>query len=153
MKPNLLYIRALAEDATFLTSTAIASKKFWGYTDDEMDLWKSDLEVSSAYILQHEVIKVFAEDVFVGFYAIKIIEGIPEIDHLWLLPEKIRQYYGREIFEHLLHELKAAGYQKAMLIAEPHAKGFYKKMGGTVIGKTGSKISGRFLDIYEFQLH
>ena len=118
-----------------------------------MDLWKTDLEVSQEYILKNEVVKVYERNRFIGFYGIKFTnKDEAEIDHLWLLPEKIRQGLGRLIFNHIFVCLKSKKYKKATLVAEPNAKGFYEKMGGIVIGQHQSKVSGRFLDIYEFQI-
>ena len=118
-----------------------------------MNLWKSDLEVSEDYISKNEVVKVYEQDKFIGFYGIKFInEKDAEIDHLWLIPEKIKKGLGRLIFNHIFKCLKLKNYIKATLIAEPNSKGFYEKMGGKVIGQHQSKVSGRFLDIYEFKI-
>lgn len=46
MNPNLKYFDANVEDAELLSSLSYSSKKFWGYSDELMDLWKSDLEIS-----------------------------------------------------------------------------------------------------------
>ena len=56
------------------------------------------------------------------------------------------------IFQYIFSYMRSNGYNKATLIAEPHAKGFYDKMGGKITGQFQSKISGRFLDIYEYEL-
>jgi N-acetylglutamate synthase-like GNAT family acetyltransferase len=116
-----------------------------------MDLWKSDLEVSEDYILENTVVKVFDQETFIGFFGIKAMEGGNlEIDHLWLIPDKIKKGYGRAVFQYILNDLRANGHKKATLTAEPNAKGFYDKMGGKIVGQFQSKINGRFLDIYEF---
>lgn len=153
MTSGLRYTDAVLEDSELLSETAIMSKKFWGYTDEMIQLWKTDLEITNTYILKNKVVKVYAGASFIGFFAIKWhADENPEIDHLWLKPENIRQNYGREIFNFVKDSLWSEGFHKATLTAEPNAKGFYEKMGGTVIGKFESKIAGRFLEIYEFRL-
>jgi N-acetylglutamate synthase-like GNAT family acetyltransferase len=152
MKSTLEYIHAVPEDAELLSKTAIDSKKTWGYSDDLMQLWKTDLEVTPDYILKNTVIKVFDGEQFVGFFALKTEEGNTELDHLWLTPENIRRNYGRAIFEYIFEDLSSNGTEKMTLLAEPNATGFYDKMGGEIIGKFESKLSGRFLDIYEFKM-
>lgn len=153
IEPKLEFINAAAQDAVLLSETALASKKFWGYTDDLLDLWREDLEISSDYIAQNKTVKVYADGTFIGFYALKSAdESQVELDHLWLKPEKINKGYGRLLFNHLLHQLATEGFDRMTLVAEPHAIGFYQKMGGSVISKFESKIKGRFLDIYEFKL-
>ena len=148
---NLKYIDANPEDAELLSSLAFESKMFWGYSNELMNLWKEDLEISREYILENKVIKVFDENIFLGFFAIKFEnEEKIELDHLWLKPENIKRNYGREIFSFIINYLSSTNIEKFTLIAEPNAIGFYQKMNGKVIGKFQSKISGRFLDIYEF---
>jgi hypothetical protein len=142
---------AVPGDFKLLTGTAIASKKYWGYPDELINLWRIDLEVSEDYILRNEVVKVYEGSTFIGFYGLKMQEnGIVEIDHFWLTTDNIKKGYGRLIFAQMLNHLKANGHSKATLIAEPNAKGFYDKMRGKVVSQFESKISGRFLDIYEF---
>jgi GNAT superfamily N-acetyltransferase len=153
MPSRLMYIDAVPEDSELLSATAIASKKTWGYADDLMRLWKPDLEVTAAYILENKVVKVFDNETFIGFFALKPIENTAvEIDHLWLTPDSMRRNYGREIFQYIRDYLLSNGYQKAALVAEPNANGFYEKMGGKIIGKFQSRLSGRFLDIFEYQI-
>lgn len=153
MNIALTFIDAVTEDHTLLTETSYISKKNWGYTDELMHLWESDLRVCEDYILHNKVVKVFAQSDYIGFFALKPDVGKNiEIDHLWLLPDKQHQGYGRVIFQYIFFYMKSNGYNKATLVAEPHSKGFYDKMGGKITGQFQSKISGRFLDIYEYDL-
>jgi len=148
---KLTYTDAVSEDAELLTATAHNSKKFWGYSDALMELWKEDLEINTDYILKNKVVKVFENKNFIGFFALKTNHKEEvEIDHLWLLPDKIKRGYGRSIFQHILNYVKTQGYKKVTLIAEPNAKGFYEKMNGRVVGMFQSKINNRLLDIYQF---
>ncbi len=150
---ELKYIDAKPTDSKLLTDTALLSKKYWGYDDKLINLWRSDLEISAEYISKNKVVKVYIEDKFIGFFGIKFTnEKEAEIDHLWLIPEKINKGFGRSIFNHIFKCLKSKNYKKTTLVAEPNAKGFYDKMGGRVIGQRQSKVSGRFLDIYEFKI-
>ncbi|MGK4568312.1 GNAT family N-acetyltransferase [Flavobacterium sp. 3HN19-14] len=152
MKRNLIYSEATIADAELLSETAYTSKKNWGYSDELMNLWLQDLTIKSNYITNNKVFKVFNNEIYLGFFAIQVLEnGDAEIDHLWLKPEYMRQNFGQEIFMHIMNYLSSEGYEKAKLIAEPNAIGFYQKMGGKVTGKFQSKIPGRILDIYEFQ--
>lgn len=148
---NLEFIEAVLKDHEMLTETAIASKKSHGYSDDLMSLWKSDLEISKDYIMKNKVFKIYDNNFFIGFFGLKLNEHkIIEIDHLWLLPGRIGKGYGRLIFNYIIGYLKINGHRRAILFAEPKAKGFYDKMGGKIIGKIESKVSGRFLDTYEY---
>jgi acetyltransferase (GNAT) family protein len=152
-KPNLTYADATPEDAELLSAIAFDSKKFWGYPDELMALWKTDLEINHEYILENKVVKVLDAENFIGFFALKFAEnGNVELDHLWLKPEHIKRSYGREIFKYIIDYLSTKTYHTMTLIAEPNATGFYEKMNGKVSGRFESKISGRFLDIYAFEI-
>jgi ribosomal protein S18 acetylase RimI-like enzyme len=154
MESNVLtYRSAELADHLLLTDTAIRSKKYWGYSDDLVELWKSDLTISEEYIRTNIVVKVYANDSFIGFYALQTIDDkLIEIDHLWLLPNSIHRGYGKIIFSHILQYLKLHGYERARLVAEPNASTFYDKMGGHVIGSIQSKINGRQLKLYEYSV-
>ena len=151
MKPNLSYFSAIPEDAQWLSATAFQSKKNWGYDDELMRLWKDDLEITAAYILKNNVVKVFDGQTFLGFFAIKMTDSEnAELDHLWLTPENMRKHYGSIIFHKIISDLEAIGCKNMTLTAEPNAVRFYDKMGGIVVGKFQSKVSGRLLDVYAF---
>ena len=153
MNKKLKYLDAVSEDHTFLSETAINSKRFWGYSSEQINLWRPDLVISKEYILRNKVVKVYDHDEFIGFFGVKLDENNEaEIDHLWLIPEKIKKGYGRLIFHHILEHLRSDGHKSATLVAEPNAKGFYAKMGGKVIGNIKGKVSDRYLDIYEYKL-
>ena len=153
MDAILKYIDAFPTDFQLLTETAILSKQYWGYSNELIDLWRTDLEVSREYIQTNKVVKVYNQDTFIGFFSLKTVDkGVVEIDHLWVIPTEIKKGYGRQIFQYIKRYLQTQGRKTAQLIADPNAKGFYDKMGGQVVGQVQSKISGRFLDIYQYSL-
>ncbi|MCY7411160.1 MAG: GNAT family N-acetyltransferase [Chitinophagales bacterium] len=128
MNCELTYIEAVPSDSGLLTETAFISKQMWGYSNELMNLWKPDLEISEEYLLRNKVVKVFAENIFIGFFVIKTTANEKlEIDHLWLMPDKTRMGYGKLIFRNILDYLKAEGHQKVALMAEPNAKDFMRK--------------------------
>lgn len=151
MTRNLTYIKATPEDHELLTRTAMSSKQYWGYADRLMALWREELTITPDYITRNEVVKVESAEGFIGFYALAD-KGKDhwEVEHFWLLPGDVRKGYGTRIFEHILKHIKEKNGKSVSLSADPHAKGFYDKMGGTVIQREPSKIAGRFLDVYEF---
>lgn len=151
--PELSYQQATFRDCKQLTETAHLSKQDWGYSDDDMKLWEDDLRIDEDYIRKNTVIKVYAEEQFIGFFAVIAVDHeILEIDHLWLLPGVKRKGFGSLIFKTILQYGKTNAFKKAILIAEPNAKGFYEKMGGTVQGTFQSKIKDRYLEIYHYTL-
>lgn len=150
---KIMFINALPGDDDLLTQTAMSSKSIWGYSDQLMAIWRPDLTLSREYILANEVVKVYDDDVFVGFFSlVKTGDKSLEIDHLWLVPGRTKQGYGQRIFERIRAFARKNGYTTATLIADPNAIGFYKKMGGRVIGKHQGKVKDRVLDIIAFDM-
>jgi len=148
----LRYENANDSDAEILTEMAFTSKQHWGYSDAQMESWRSDLTVTKDYIAKNEVVKIYHANELIGFYS--ILDGEPaEVDHLWLLPNFIRRGFGVVIFNAIRESVANRGQLVFHLVAEPHAKGFYDRMGGIVIRSFESKIPGRFLEVYEFATH
>lgn len=153
IKPlSIAFQQAHPTDAGILTETAVRSKKMWDYTDEEMDLWTDELTITTAYIAKNEVYKIFDSKKHIGFISLIRKDGFLEIDHFWLLPENTGKGYGRAVFNFIVQIAKTLNYNRISVYSEPHADGFYKKMGGTILQKQESKIKGRFLSIFEFSL-
>lgn len=150
---TLEFVPAVASDAELLTQTAFSSKKFWGYEDAFFEIWKDDLTVTAAYISNNQVVKVLSDRLFIGFYAIcQTTDSEVELDHLWLVPDQIRNGFGSIIFGHLLKTIPLPA-KILTLVAEPFAIGFYEKMGGKPRGEIQSRIEGRKLMAYEFEIN
>jgi ribosomal protein S18 acetylase RimI-like enzyme len=150
--PQLHFAEAMEEDAGLLTETAIQSKKSWGYPEEWMKIWEPELMLTPQYILDHEVVKVYEAQTFLGFFAlIRSESGAWEIDHLWLKHEHMRKGHGVKMMDFIFDFIRKTGVESCTVIAEPNARGFYEKAGGKVIGQHEGKIKGRILDIYEFR--
>ncbi len=105
---KLTYKKANPEDSKFLSEVAQKAKQNWGYPDDWMQLWQEDLTLTPNYIEENLVFKIYDQDRFIGFYAIVDAE-IPELDHLWLVPESQRKGYGSQIFDQVRKSISELG--------------------------------------------
>jgi GNAT superfamily N-acetyltransferase len=148
----LYYILATYQDCDLLTATALQSKRYWNYPDELMQLWKDELTIDANYIGENSVVKVFDDKEFIGFFSLVEIETGVEIDHFWLVPNSIRKGYGKVIFAYIREHVKKINKTRIELTADPNAKIFYEKMGGKLIRSFESKVKGRYLDVYEFQI-
>ncbi|MBD3581919.1 GNAT family N-acetyltransferase [Flavobacterium selenitireducens] len=145
----LHFERAKPSDAGQLSGIAHVSKQNWGYSNEQLASWRTELTLTHDYVTHNHVVRIFFHHELIGFYA--IIDGEnTELDHLWLLPQYMRKGFGSLIFADIRRTVATLGKSIFRLVAEPHAKGFYDKMNGVVIGSFESKIPGRFLEIYEF---
>ena len=71
-----------------------------------------------------------------GFAAILPREdGESELDALFVEPEAWRQGVGRALVEHCCAAARSAGCASLHVVGNPHAEGFYKLCGFSVLGK------------------
>lgn len=143
---------ASSDDSRLLTETAFKSKRNWNYTEEEMALWTNELRITEQYIKENNIFKILDKTNYLGFFALVTNVYYMEIDHLWLLPENIQKGYGRMTFDFIQQTAQRLNYNILRIVSEPNANEFYSKMGGKIIQSKESKLKGRFLDIYEFEI-
>jgi GNAT superfamily N-acetyltransferase len=65
------------------------------------------------------------------------------LEHMFVLPEYIGYGIGRELFHHLTDILATRKFTCLKILADPHARGFYERMGCRFIDEYPSTIEGR----------
>lgn len=153
-EPIIEIRHAHSAEAEQLTHIAFASKRHWRYSEEWMTLWAASLTVTPQRIEQEVVyVAVLAEQI-VGFYALIPTERpeVYELDDLWVLPAYIGRGIGKRLFQHAVATMLEEGGAVLRLVAEPHAIGFYQKMGMTKVGERPSKPAGRVLDVMTLNL-
>lgn len=145
----LHFINAEAKHTEFLRDTLIASKGYWGYSQEQLELWRSNLKFEEEYIARNTVKLVMADLEMIGFFA--LVKGdIDELDHLWLLPKAIGKGYGNLVFEKILSECESLGITEFYIISDPDAEGFYLKKGALKVGEVYSEPQKRMLPKLKF---
>lgn len=87
------------------------------------------------------------------FYSIKLLtEDRYELEDCWVAPQYISQGYGRILFNHLVRTLRSLGCSSLLIESDPHAEGFYRRMGAVRIGEKPSRIEGRMMPMLEYQI-
>lgn len=150
--PILKFKSASSNDSCLLTDTAFKSKRKWNYSEEQLALWTDELTITESYIRENSVFKIFDKNNYVGFFSLVKKDNYLEIDHFWLLPENTGKGYGKISFDFIQRTAQRLNYNILRVYSEPYANGFYSKMGGKIIHSKESKIKGRFLDIYEFEI-
>jgi N-acetylglutamate synthase-like GNAT family acetyltransferase len=60
---------------------------------------------------------------------------------------------GRKLFEAIIARIAAEGARKLVILADPHAEEFYRRMGAKRVGDAPSEsIPGRRLPLLEFEI-
>ena len=150
---SLTIEKANPEEADELTKVVIASKRHWGYPDEWIDLWKDDLLITAETIKSRDFYVGRNEKEIVFVYSIgPLSEHKCELEDCWVAPQYIGQGYGMIIFEQLKTTLASLGCLTCLIISDPNAEGFYRKMGAVRVGERASKPEGRVLPLLEIEI-
>ncbi len=126
---------ARPEDAALLTALAHAAKRHWGYPERWIQAWKEDLTLTPAFIRDNAVFAAFERGQMAGCYALGLDGRRCSLEHFWVRPEAMGRGVGRALFEHALAQAAALGADHLEIEADPHAEGFYLRMGARRVGE------------------
>lgn len=142
--------KANSDEHEILTEITKKSKAFWGYSNEQIEIWSEFLTVSKKYIETNPVYNLVVEDQIIGYYSFfHESENTIKLDNLFVLPEFIGKGFGKLLMNDFLNRLKDIDVQKVILNSEPNAEAFYKKFGFVKIGQIETSIKDRFLPIME----
>ncbi|MFJ7700677.1 GNAT family N-acetyltransferase [Lysinibacillus fusiformis] len=136
----MFFRRAQVADSKILSNLAYRSKAYWGYTEDFLQKCKDKdaLTVTKDYIEKNSVYLIETDNKVVAFYSFAINEK--KLDALFLDPDYIGKGLGKLIWNHLLNKAKELELREFTIDSDPHAEGFYLKMGAQNIGSTPSTV-------------
>ena len=131
--------RARPQEAQTLTDIACRAKAHWGYSAEQIAAWRpAFLTISSDYIKAHSpLVALDDRGRIVAFAALEQGPEAAVLEHLWVLPD----FMGRGIGARLFRQI-AALTQAFTFTSDPHADGFYLKLGARVIGEVESANQG-----------
>ncbi len=135
--------RATPGDAAALTRIAFAAKGHWGYPERWISRWSETLTITPDFVSRNEVYAAHDEGKPVGFYALVERGRTIELEHLWVLPERIGTGVGRALFDHAVHRAASLGAEAVKIEADPNAEGFYRRMGARRVGEEVYEIEGQ----------
>ncbi|MEO7412838.1 MAG: GNAT family N-acetyltransferase [Opitutaceae bacterium] len=151
---NVEIARAKPADASVLSAIACAAKRHWGYPASWLEAWTEGLTLTPEYVEAHAVYTASAAGEIVGFHALVMKNNEAILDHLWVVPTAMNSGVGRALFFHAEKYAAVAGATKLMIEADPHAEGFYLRMGAVTVGQAPSPVAGtpRSLPVMEKRL-
>lgn len=148
-----LVIRPAASlEAPELSRLALASKSFWGYGDDQLALWCDELTVSEGLISTARVECAVLGGQVVGFFALVDHGPVAELEHLWVRLGHMRRGIGAALLERAVSAARGDGRRTLVVVSDPHAAGFYVRMGATQVGEHESTPPGRCLPVLSLDL-
>ena len=103
---------------------------------------------------QHDVVVARVGERPLGFYALRFADGAAQLDHLWVLPEEMGRGIGRALFAHAEAAARQRGASRLRVESDPHAEGFYQRMGLVRCGEVPAPMDGqpRVLPLLEKEL-
>src|SRR5580704_813786 len=147
---------ARAEDAERLTAICLRAKAHWGYDADFMALSREALTITQAMIAEGRVLRAeneTGEIVGVAAAVPLAAKGAFDLGQLFVDPDAMRAGVGRKLFEAITALIAAEGARKLVILADPHAEEFYRRVGAKRVGDAPSEsIPGRRLPLLEFEI-
>ena len=146
--------RAKLIEDEILTEISFKSKAYWNYPVHYYDIWRDELTIKREYISQNQVFVAEENAETLGYYSLVNLQedievgGIPLekgvwLEHMFILPQFLLQGIGSQMIDHLKNQLSASRISHIRVLADPHSKGFYLKMGFTYVKDYPSTIVGR----------
>jgi len=153
MTAHYEYLRAAPNDAARLTEIALAAKRHWGYPQSWMARWTAGMTITPDFITRNEVYVAALDGEAVAFYG--LIPSRPKaiLEHLWVLPAFMGKGLGEGLFAHALSRCRELGIARLEIESDPHALGFYARMGARQVGERLYELDGqtRALPILEIE--
>jgi len=153
----MIEIREAAKnEAESLSSLAMRSKAYWGYSAEFMEACRQELLVTGEMIENNANYCAVAEDqgVTLGFYSLSgLSKSNIELGLLFVKPKHIGTGIGRILMTHAKNHAVANGGCSLYFQGDPNAEDFYKAVGATLTGKQESScIPGRLLPTFSISL-
>ncbi|TDO71212.1 acetyltransferase (GNAT) family protein [Flavobacterium chryseum] len=146
--------KAIPNNHEILTIITKKSKAYWGYSEEQIEVWSDSLTVTKKYIETKSVYKLSVDNQIVAYYSFfNEDEETVKLDNLFVLPEYIGKGIGQFLMNDFLNRLKNTNFKKVILHSEPNAEMFYSKFGFIKIGQLESSIKNRFLPIMELKIN
>lgn len=148
----IITFKALPADREKLNRLLYASKDYWNYGPAFMAKFMALFALTEEYIINNEVIIAQQADNIIGFYSFR--RAAPshlELDCLFLHPDFIGQGLGTQLWKMICAQALSLGYNEFILWSDPHAEGFYYKMGCEKIDVGKSILApNRYLSIMKY---
>lgn len=138
--------RADVHEGERLREIAFAAKSHWGYDPERVRRWAAAGDFS-AEALGGEVYVAEADGRPIAWAALIPKGAVVWLDDLWVEPEWIEAGVGSRLFRHAAERARELGGTRLEWEAEPHAVGFYAKVGGRFLRDSDPSEWGRVIPV------
>ena len=145
---------AVESDARRLTEISFTSKAHWDYPPEFFTVWAGELTISPQYIAVNDVFVFVQKTVIIGYCSfvelqtdvycgeVHLSAGF-WLEHMFIDPNFLGLGIGRALFNHLRKVCRQKGITQFNILADPHARNFYEKMGAKYQLDFPSSVPGR----------
>ena len=134
--------RGVPTDIPALNRIAMAAKAHWGYSAQQLELWREDLAVSLDTLHLRPVCVAEEVNTVVGFVQVAMDVQPWELWALWVHPSQMGKGIGRALLIWASAFAAAGGQTELAVDSDPHAEGFYKACGARIVGSVAAPIPG-----------
>ncbi|MEO1669231.1 MAG: GNAT family N-acetyltransferase [Cyanobacteria bacterium J06631_2] len=151
---NSIIRKAKLSESKLLTSLALRSKAYWGYPKEFISACRQELTYSQQDIQNNPFYVAEINHRVIGFFVLVILSDSEiELEALFIEPAYINQGYGRQLINQAKLVASELGSKVILIQGDPHAKNFYLRVGGKLIGEREStSIPGRYLPVFKIDL-
>ena len=144
---------ARPDEAVVLSSLALRSKAYWGYSREFIESCRDELTYLPDQIADEKHYFAVAEcaSIVTGFYALESLSARQfELEALFVEPKFIGKGIGRTLLQNALKVVAERSGESVLIQGDPSAEKFYLAAGGTQIGtRESGSICGRHLPLFE----
>jgi len=151
--PEIELRKLASSDAEQVSELAIRSKAVWGYSDEQMAVFRKELTITGEEIAGMIAFGARAADGLVGYYTVLLAgDGLAELQHIFVDPAHLKYCVGSKLLRHAINECQARGVRCLTVQSDPNAAGFYEAKNATLVEWIPSSIPGRSIPHYRFEL-
>jgi len=137
---------AVSAAADALSRLALRSKGHWGYDDEFLGTCRAELTLRPEQCDSVHTVVAGRGDALLGFYRLAGEAPVAELADLFVDPTAIGRGVGATLLADAVDRARALGTSRLVIDADPHAAGFYLRMGARRVGSVASSsIVGREL--------
>jgi GNAT superfamily N-acetyltransferase len=122
------------------------------YPEEWIELWHDELACTVETLAKQEVYCATFGAAVIGVVSISTEGDVAELEGLWVLPEHSGRGVGRALMGIAIERATTRGAQVLRIASDPHAEGFYRSLGATLVGHIESLPAGRRLPRLELDL-
>jgi GNAT superfamily N-acetyltransferase len=135
------------EEFERLREIAVAAKAHWGYELERVREWAQAGDFEPESLSRRLVYVAEAQEEPIGWASLVPRGEVGWLEDLWIEPQWIGRGVGRLLFEHVAAEARRLGARRLEWEGEPHARGFYERMGGAYVRDSEVTEWGRILEV------